>query len=46
MTATHPSGLCVRPCRDALLAAVVEHLLAIDVEIKWEDIVDQQTGEG
>lgn len=32
------------PIKDALLTAVVEHLLSIDVEIKWEDIVDVPTG--
>lgn len=32
------------PIREALLTAVVEHLLSLDVEIKWEDIVDVPTG--
>ena len=32
------------PVRDGLLAATVEHLLSIDVEIKWEDIVDVPSG--
>ncbi|EFJ48520.1 hypothetical protein VOLCADRAFT_120872 [Volvox carteri f. nagariensis] len=31
------------PIREALLTAVVEHLLSMDVEIKWEDIVDVPT---
>ncbi|GLC47104.1 hypothetical protein PLESTF_001444200 [Pleodorina starrii] len=33
------------PIKEALLTAVVEHLLSLDVEIKWEDIVDVPTGE-
>ncbi|KAG2436969.1 hypothetical protein HXX76_006484 [Chlamydomonas incerta] len=33
------------PIREALLTAVMEHLLSLDVEIKWEDIVDVPTGE-
>ncbi|KAG2498036.1 hypothetical protein HYH03_003797 [Edaphochlamys debaryana] len=33
------------PIREALLTAAVEHLLSLDVEIKWEDIVDVPTGE-
>ncbi len=33
------------PIRDGLLAAAVEHLLSIDVEIRWEDIVEAPTGE-
>ncbi|GFR40492.1 hypothetical protein Agub_g1060 [Astrephomene gubernaculifera] len=33
------------PIREALLTAVVEHLLSLDVEIKWEDISDVPTGE-
>uniref|UniRef100_A0A7S3QYM0 Uncharacterized protein n=1 Tax=Dunaliella tertiolecta TaxID=3047 RepID=A0A7S3QYM0_DUNTE len=37
-----PSG---RPIRDSLLAAAVEHLLTLDVEIRWEDIVDVPTGQ-
>lgn len=40
--AESPAG---RPIRDSLLAACVEHLLTIDVDIKWEDIVDVPTGE-
>jgi RNA polymerase I-specific transcription initiation factor RRN3 len=36
-----PAG---RPIRDSLLAAAVEHLLSLDVDIKWEDIVDVPTG--
>lgn len=32
------------PIRDGLLAAAIEHLLSIDVEIRWEDIVDVPTG--
>ncbi|PNH03401.1 RNA polymerase I-specific transcription initiation factor RRN3 [Tetrabaena socialis] len=31
--------------REALLTAVVEHLLSLDVEIRWEDIADVPTGE-
>eukprot|EP00798_Chlamydomonas_sp_ICE-L_P000589 gene589-2011_t len=31
--------------RDGLLTAAVEHLLSLDVEIRWEDIVDVPTGE-
>ena len=34
------------PIRDGLLAATIEHLLSIDVEIRWEDIVDVPTGKG
>ncbi|KAJ9509497.1 hypothetical protein QJQ45_001961 [Haematococcus lacustris] len=34
-----------RPIRDGLLAAAVEHLLGIDVEIKWEDIVESPSGQ-
>lgn len=41
MVAEAPAG---RPIRDALLAMAVEHLLTIDVEIRWEDIVDVPTG--
>ncbi len=38
-----PAG---RPVRDALLATVVEHLLTLDVDIRWEDISDKNhTGE-
>ncbi|KXZ57030.1 hypothetical protein GPECTOR_1g930 [Gonium pectorale] len=33
------------PIREALLTAVVEHLLSLDIEIRWEDIVDVPTGE-
>lgn len=33
-----------RSIRDNLLAAAVEHMLTIDVEIRWEDIVDVPTG--
>ncbi len=40
--AESPAGL---PIREALLVGVVEHLLTIDVEIRWEDIVDVPTGE-
>jgi hypothetical protein len=36
-----PAGL---PIREALLVGVVEHLLTIDVEIRWQDIVDVPTG--
>jgi hypothetical protein len=36
-----PAG---RPVRDGLLLGLVDHLLSIDVEIKWEDIVDVRTG--
>lgn len=28
------------PLREQLLCAVVEHLVSVDVEIKWQDIVD------
>ncbi|KAL6758121.1 RNA polymerase I-specific transcription initiation factor RRN3-domain-containing protein, partial [Haematococcus lacustris] len=35
-----------RPIRDGLLAAAVEHLLGIDVEIKWEDIVESPSVAG
>jgi RNA polymerase I-specific transcription initiation factor RRN3 len=31
--------------REALLTVVVEFLLSLDVEIKWEDILDVPTGE-
>jgi RNA polymerase I-specific transcription initiation factor RRN3 len=31
--------------REELFAAAVEHLLSIDVEIRWEDIVDVSSGE-
>jgi RNA polymerase I-specific transcription initiation factor RRN3 len=37
-------GPCGRAIRDELLVGVVDHLLTIDVEIRWEDIVDQRTG--
>ncbi|RMZ52724.1 hypothetical protein APUTEX25_000843, partial [Auxenochlorella protothecoides] len=37
-----PAGGLVR---EALLAAVVQHLLSLDVEIRWEDIVDVMTEE-
>jgi len=30
--------------RDGLLSGIVEHLLSIDADIKWEEIVDQPTG--
>ena len=40
--AERPGGA---PIRDGLLAAAVEHLLSIDVEIRWEDIVDIPTGQ-
>lgn len=30
--------------REGLLAGVVEHLLSIDADIRWEDIVDAPTG--
>eukprot|EP00775_Hariotina_reticulata_P003857 gene3857-4114_t len=30
--------------REGLLAGIVEHLLSIDADIKWEEIVDQPTG--
>ncbi|GLI69244.1 hypothetical protein VaNZ11_013820 [Volvox africanus] len=33
------------PIKEVLLTAVIEHLLSMDVEIKWEDIVDIPTGE-
>jgi hypothetical protein len=36
-----PAGL---PVREALLVVVVEHLLTLDVEIRWEDIVEVPTG--
>ena len=36
-----PAGDCVR---DGLQAAMVDCLLNIDVEIKWQDIADQQAG--
>ena len=32
------------PIREGLLACAVEHLLTLDVEIRWEDIVDMPTG--
>lgn len=32
------------PIREALLTAAIEHLLSLDVEIKWENIVDVPTG--
>ena len=31
--------------REAILALVIEHLISIDVEIRWEDIVDVMTEE-
>lgn len=37
LLAEGPAGA---PVRDVLLAGVVDHMLTIDVEIKWEDIVD------
>jgi RNA polymerase I-specific transcription initiation factor RRN3 len=33
------------PIRDGLLAAAVDQLLSIDVEIRWEDIVEGPSGE-
>jgi RNA polymerase I-specific transcription initiation factor RRN3 len=33
------------PLREGLLLGIVDHLLSLDVEIKWEDIVDVKTGE-
>ena len=33
------------PLREGLLLGVVDHLLSLDVEIKWEDIVDVRTGQ-
>ena len=36
-----PAGDCIR---DGLQAAMVDCLLNIDVEIKWQDIADQQAG--
>jgi hypothetical protein len=36
-----PSGAAIR---DAVLAVAVEQLLALDVEIRWEEIVDEHTG--
>lgn len=39
--AESPAGA---PIKEALLTAVLEHVLSIDVEIKWEDIVDVPTG--
>ncbi|GAX81547.1 hypothetical protein CEUSTIGMA_g8975.t1 [Chlamydomonas eustigma] len=33
------------PIREGLLAAAVEHLLSIDVEIRWEDIVEAPNGQ-
>lgn len=38
-----PTGVAIR---DGLLGAIVEHLLSIDVEIKWEDIADPHVDEG
>ncbi len=32
------------PIRDGLLVGVVEHLLTVDVEIRWEAIVDVKNG--
>jgi RNA polymerase I-specific transcription initiation factor RRN3 len=32
------------PLREGLLLGLVDHLLSLDVEIKWEDIVDVKTG--
>ncbi|KAI8468899.1 MAG: RNA polymerase I-specific transcription initiation factor RRN3-domain-containing protein [Monoraphidium minutum] len=37
-----PSGA---PLREGLLLGIVDHLLSLDVEIKWEDIVDVKTGQ-
>lgn len=31
--------------REGLLSGVVEHLLSLDADIRWEDIVDAPTGE-
>jgi RNA polymerase I-specific transcription initiation factor RRN3 len=31
--------------REGLLGGLVEHLLSIDADIRWEDIVDAPTGE-
>lgn len=31
--------------QDSLLTDIVDHLVSIDVEIKWEDVVDQLTGQ-
>ena len=36
-----PSGA---PIRAGLLAVVLDHLLSLDVEIRWEDIVEVPTG--
>lgn len=32
------------PIKESLLTVAVEHLLSMDVEIRWEDIVDVPTG--
>lgn len=32
--------------REGLLGGLVEHLLSIDADIRWEDIVDAPTGRG
>lgn len=39
--AESPAG---RPIRDGLLAAILEHVLTIDVEIKWQNIMDTPEG--
>lgn len=36
-----PAGECIR---DGLQGAMIDSLLNIDVEIKWQDIADQQAG--
>ncbi|MEW5303167.1 MAG: hypothetical protein WDW36_005886 [Sanguina aurantia] len=33
------------PIKESLLTVAVEHLLSMDVEIRWEDIVDVPTGD-
>ncbi|KIY94835.1 hypothetical protein MNEG_13126 [Monoraphidium neglectum] len=40
LLAERPAGA---PLREGLLLGVVDHLLALDVEVKWEDIVDAKT---
>lgn len=39
---SQPAGDTIR---DSLLTDIVDHLVSIDVEIKWEDVVDRLTGQ-
>eukprot|EP00887_Chlorella_sp_A99_P008082 scaffold12.g8082.t1 len=40
--AESPAGTAVR---EGVLAAVVDHLISVDVDVRWEDIVDEVTEE-